>query len=83
MTSSEAYKSALESKLGFQVIEIIGSEVIAAANEGELLIHCRVGQNDQLQFNLKGKQQQTLTGLEKDLAGLVTPPQSMSVLDLF
>jgi hypothetical protein len=69
--------------LGFQVIEIIGPEVIAAANEGELLIHCRVNPTGQLQFNLKGRQQERLTGLERDLGGLVPPPQSVNVLDLF
>lgn len=63
----ESYKAALQSKLGFQVIEIIQSEVISAANNSDVLIHCRVNPNGQLQFNLKAKAQEMLMPLEKHL----------------
>ena len=42
LTTPDVAKQSLESKLGFQVIEIIGNQMIAAANDGELLIHCTV-----------------------------------------
>jgi hypothetical protein len=39
------YQVQLQSQLGFQVVEVIGNEVISAANGGQLLVHCRVNSN--------------------------------------
>lgn len=41
--------------------------MIAAANEGDVLIHCTVNANGQLDFNLKSKLQEKLAGLEQHL----------------
>jgi len=39
--------------LGFKVVEIIGIEVIAAANDGSALIHTRVNPGGNLQMTVK------------------------------
>ena len=62
--------------------------MIAAANNGELLIHCTCNPSGQLDFNMKSKQDGMLGQLEQHLQVMAQPAQGASaqvtnILDLF
>ena len=60
--------------------------MIAAANQGQLLAHCRVDGTGNLEFTLKGTEQQAVTALQGHLQLLSQSPSSapqQSLLDLF
>jgi len=62
--------------------------MIAAANEGQLLIHCTVKPSGQLDFNMKVQQSEKLSELEMQLqvmaqSGETAPSGGVNILDLF
>jgi hypothetical protein len=60
----------METRLGFQVIQIIQNEVISAANNGEVLVHCRVQPGGLMQMMVKSSNAPGLEALEQNLMTL-------------
>lgn len=70
INNTDAYKVALQSKIGFHVVEVINNEVISAAtdptqNNVQVLLHCRVDATGQLTFTMKSASPQSLVDLEQ------------------
>lgn len=71
VNSPQDYSEALRSKLGFHVVEIIGSEVISAANSASpaennaaILIHCWVNPGGPFKFTVKSTSQNELNDMQ-------------------
>jgi len=72
LTTPDLYKDALQSRLGFQVIQIIQNEVISGANNAEILVHARVHPTGNVEFTMRCKDSANLASLEEHLRSLAT-----------
>jgi hypothetical protein len=88
LQTPDLYKDALQSRLGFQVIQIIQNEVISGANNAEILVHARVHPTGNVEFTIRCKDSANLASLEEHLRSLATagqqtnPAPATSVNDL-
>lgn len=80
LLTPQLYQVQLQSQLGFQVVEVIGNEVISAANGGSLLVHCRVNPNGILQFTLKARQAHDLPSLQTNIMQRLQKQNSASAM---